>query len=390
MSTWQTQASFDIQQLLGRPVKAIDEGMVRSAISGRRVLVSGAGGSIGSELCKQVVRFGARELVMLESCEFNLYQVDGRLREASGKSRNATELHSILHSATDRSGVRRIFKNYRPEIVLHAAAFKHVPLVEANPLAGIRNNINSTMILAEAALDFETSKFLLVSSDKAVNPTNVMGLTKRCCELIVQAMATTHPGRVKFMSVRFGNVLGSSGSVLPRFLEQIQKGGPLTVTHPEVTRYFMMIEEAVGLVLQSAAMARGGEIFVLNMGQPVRIVELAEQVIRATGREPYRDIGIEFTGLRAGEKLYEELILEGSETATTHGDIFVAVPDALEPAKVLSSIRQLMDLAEGHGARECVHAIREIVFGKELTQAATIELRASRNHHTAPPTRQAV
>lgn len=390
MSTWQTQASFDIQQLLGRPVKAIDEGMVRSAISGRRVLVSGAGGSIGSELCKQVVRFGARELVMLESCEFNLYQVDGRLREASGKSRNATELHSILHSATDRSGVRRIFKNYRPEIVLHAAAFKHVPLVEANPLAGIRNNINSTMILAEAALDFETSKFLLVSSDKAVNPANVMGLTKRCCELIVQAMATTHPGRVKFMSVRFGNVLGSSGSVLPRFLEQIQKGGPLTVTHPEVTRYFMMIEEAVGLVLQSAAMARGGEIFVLNMGQPVRIVELAEQVIRATGREPYRDIGIEFTGLRAGEKLYEELILEGSETATTHGDIFVAVPDALEPAKVLSSIRQLMDLAEGHGARECVHAIREIVFGKELTQAATIELRASHNHHIAPPTRQAV
>lgn len=389
MTTLQTHDTFDIHQLLGRPVKSIDENMVMAAISGRKVLVSGAGGSIGSELCKQVVGYGARELVMLESSEFNLYQVDTKLRETAAMTNNRTELHSILQSATDRPGVRRIFKKHRPEIVLHAAAFKHVPLVEANPLAGIKNNITSTMILAEAALDFEATKFLLVSSDKAVNPTNIMGLTKRCCELIVQALATTHPERVRFMSVRFGNVLGSSGSVLPRFLDQIRKGGPLTVTHPDVTRYFMMIDEAVGLVLQSAAMAIGGEIFVLNMGNPVRIVDLAERVIRCTGQEPYDQIGIEFTGLRPGEKLYEELILEGSETATTHGDIFVAMPEALDPAKVLSSIRQLMDYAESQSIQECVHAIREIVFGDDLRLAGANRRQPGRHRDIEPPTRQA-
>ncbi|NBQ52019.1 MAG: polysaccharide biosynthesis protein [Proteobacteria bacterium] len=370
--------SFDVTRLLDRPLKAIDEEAVRDYFFGKTVLVSGAGGSIGSEICMQVARFGARKLIMVEACEFNLYQIDLKIRESGIAADSGIEIQSILVSATDRTAIRRIFKRHRPDTVLHAAAFKHVPLVECNPIAGIKNNLTSTMILAEAALDFRTSAFLLISSDKAVNPTNIMGLTKRCCELLIQSMERAHPGRVRFMAVRFGNVLASSGSVIPRFLTQIQNGGPVTVTHRDVTRFFMIISEAVGLVLQSVAMASGGEIFVLNMGEPVLIKELAEQVIRCAGREPHKEIKIEFTGLRPGEKLYEELILEGDEKATTHGDIFVAIPKPIDHAEVLASIRHLLDLAESEDAGPCLSALREIVFGGREQTLHSIMLNAQR------------
>ena len=366
--------NFDVKHLLDRPLKTIDEAMVRNYFLGKTVLVSGAGGSIGSEICMQVARFAARKLIMVESCEFNLYQIDLKIRESGIAMDSEIEIHSLLESAANRTAIRRIFKQHRPDTVLHAAAFKHVPLVECNPIAGIKNNLTSTMILAEAALDFKSSAFLLISSDKAVNPTNIMGLTKRCCELVIQSMDRAHPGRVRFMAVRFGNVLASSGSVIPRFLTQIQNGGPVTVTHRDVTRFFMIISEAVGLVLQSVAMASGGEIFVLNMGEPVLIKELAEQVIRCAGREPHKEIKIEFTGLRPGEKLYEELILEGDEKATTHGDIFVAIPKPIDHAEVLASIRHLLDLAENEDAAPCLAAIREIVFeGREDTLTAIMQ-----------------
>lgn len=357
---------FDPRTILDRPLKSIDEAVVHSEFSGKTVLVSGAGGSIGSEICRQLVRFGAKSVVMIEASEFNLYKIDLGIRESLTFRQRGIDVRSYLVSATDRAAMRRIFKEHRPDTVIHAAAYKHVPLVEANPVPGIKNNINSTLVLAEAAVDFGTSTFLLISSDKAVRPTNVMGMTKRCCELIVQAIDKIWPGRVRFMAVRFGNVLASSGSVIPRFLDQIQNGGPVTVTHKNVTRYFMLVEEAVGLVLQSSAMSSGGEIFVLNMGEPVRICELAERLICSTGLEPYKDIQIEFSGLRPGEKMYEELILDGDEVATAHGDIFIAIPEAINPGSTLSSIRRLLDLADLEDSTACVKAIREIAFGSRL------------------------
>ncbi len=360
-------------------MKEIDETLVRREFHGKTVLVSGAGGSIGSEICRQLVKFGAKNIIMLEASEFNLYQIDLSLRETVECRNGTTTIHSYLQSVTDRTSVRRIFREHRPDTVLHAAAFKHVPLVEANPVPGIRNNINSTIILAEAAIDFGTCSFLLISSDKAVNPTNVMGMSKRCCEMIIQSIDQTSAGRVRFMAVRFGNVLASSGSVIPRFLDQIRRGGPVTVTHRDVTRYFMMVEEAVGLVLQASAMGSGGEIFVLDMGTPVKISDLAERLIRINGLEPFRDIKIEFTGLRPGEKLYEELILEGDEVATPHGDIFIAIPEPIDACMILSSTRKLLDLTEQEDSAPCVTAIRQLVFGMNRGKFA----RAVRNDQPA-------
>lgn len=345
--------------LLNRPLKSGDHEMIRNHFTGKTILVSGAGGSIGSEICRQAAKFGVKKLIMVDASEFNLYQVDLMIREFESRG---LEVHSILQSAADGVAMRRLFKSHRPDTVIHAAAFKHVPLVESNPIAGITNNITSTITLAQAALDFNVGAFLLISSDKAVNPTNVMGLTKRCCELIIQALDRSHPGRVRFMAVRFGNVLASSGSVIPRFRQQIEAGGPVTVTHRDVTRYFMMIEEAVGLVLQSLSMADGGEVFVLNMGDPVRIYELAEKMILASGSQPHVDIKIEITGLRPGEKMYEELILAGDEFATENGNIFVAIPEPIDPGNIMASIRNLLDIASMGDAEACTKSLREIVY----------------------------
>lgn len=334
---------IDIKDLLSRAPKSTDLEAIRGVFSGRTVLVTGAGGSIGSELCRQIAGLKPNRLVMLDASEYNLYRIELELRE-KGLCQNM-ELHAILGSTTDKRVVTRVFQQFSPHCVLHAAAYKHVPLVEANPLEGILNNILGTKYIAEAAIQFKSTHFLLISSDKAVRPTNVMGATKRACEMLVQSLhAATRTG-CKFSSVRFGNVLGSSGSVVPRFLDQIQAGGPVTVTHPDVTRYFMLTSEAVALVLQSLALAKANDIFVLNMGEPVRIFDMAKQLILLAGKEPGRDVEITFTGLRPGEKLFEELILEGAEQKTIHDDVFIATPAQVKSEIVLEYIDQIVNLA---------------------------------------------
>jgi len=301
------------EDLLGREPVQLDEAGIADSLAGKTVLITGAGGSIGSELCRQVARFGPARLVLYELSEFNLYSIEQDL----GERFPGLELVRLIGDVKDLPHLRGVFHQWRPQVVFHAAAFKHVPLMEEehNAWAALRNNTLGTYHAALAAAEAATERFVLISTDKAVNPTNVMGATKRAAELVVSAMAAEHPG-TRFMAVRFGNVLGSSGSVIPKFKEQIAKGGPVTVTHPDIIRYFMTIPEAARLVLQAAAIGESGQVLVLDMGEPVKIVELARTMIRLTGRSE-RDIPIEFTGLRPGEKLYEELLADGDATIAT-------------------------------------------------------------------------
>lgn len=304
---------LEIRDLLGRPPVEIEGETIRELIKGRTVLVTGAGGSIGSELCRQILSYEPAELVLVERSEPQLFAIEQEL--LGSFSRNV--VLPVVADVTQRGRMREIFRRFRPHLVFHAAAHKHVPMMESQPGEAIRNNVFGTALLAELAIEHGVDRFLLVSTDKAVNPTNVMGATKRLAELYVQSL-TTRSLRTKFMAVRFGNVLGSSGSVVPTFTRQIAAGGPVTVTHPEVTRFFMTIPEAVSLVLQSCALGRGGDIFVLDMGKPVRILDLALQMITLSGLTPHEDIEILFTGLRPGEKLYEELSHGGETVAPTH------------------------------------------------------------------------
>jgi FlaA1/EpsC-like NDP-sugar epimerase len=347
-----------LESLLGRPLKRPHLPVIQEFFRDKSVLVTGAGGSIGSEICAQLAGHGVRRLVMLDSCEFNLYSVDLKVREAAPAG---VEVESIMASAASKRAVAQVFKRHRPDCVLHAAAYKHVPLVEANPLEGLLNNLRATRFVAEAALDYGTRHFLLVSSDKAVNPTSVMGASKRCCELLVGALQSRFQGQCQFCSVRFGNVLGSSGSVLPRFLDQIARGGPVTVTHPDVTRYFMLIPEAVGLVLEAVTMTRGGETFILDMGEPIRIRELAERIITLCGHTPHKTISIEYVGLRPGEKLYEELILLGDERRTRHDHIFVASGEGRDPFKTFYLVDALTKAARGGSIERCGRLLSELV-----------------------------
>lgn len=295
----------EIEDLLGREPVVLHESSIRHYLTGKRVLVTGAAGSIGSEICRQVAKFNPSKLILLDSAETPLYHVEMELSERH------PELRLIPILADIRQGHRLefVFETFLPEVVFHAAAYKHVPMMEYNPVEAVTNNILGTRTLAEKAHAFGVANFVMISTDKAVNPTNVMGASKRAAELFVQALSRT--SRTNFTTVRFGNVLGSNGSVIPLFKEQIRNGGPVTVTHPEVIRYFMTIPEAAQLVLQAGCAGSGGEIFVLDMGEPVRIVELAEELIRLSGFTPYEDIEIAFTGLRPGEKLYEELLIAG-------------------------------------------------------------------------------
>jgi len=310
-----------IEDLLGRePVKVnIDE--ISQYLNDQVVLVTGGGGSIGSELCRQIARFDPKKLLILDIYENSTYMLSQELL----KRYPYLNQEVIIASVQDRPRIEAIFERYRPQIVFHAAAHKHVPLMENNPTEAIKNNVFGTLNVAECADKYGAKRFVLISTDKAVNPTNIMGATKRVAEMIIQAM-DAH-SKTEFVAVRFGNVLGSNGSVIPLFKKQIEEGGPVTVTHPEVNRYFMTIPEAVQLVIQAGAMAKGGEIFVLDMGEPVKIVDLARDLIRLSGFEPDVDIKIEFTGLRAGEKLYEELLMaEEGLTATKHEKIFIGKP----------------------------------------------------------------
>lgn len=305
----------DYRDLLGRSPVELDTRGIAEYIDHRVVLITGAGGSIGSELCRQVIRFQPSQLVLLDSCEYNLYQIQIEIDQELKYHDHIAYLGLVQ----DRALLKKIFAAHRPQVIFHAAAYKHVPMLEANPWQAVENNIEGSTVIIETSREYEVERFVLVSTDKAVFPTNVMGASKRAAEMILQAQP---PGKTKFMAVRFGNVLGSSGSVVPLFRQQIQRGGPVTVTHPEVTRYFMTIPEAVQLILQSGSMGQGGEIFVLDMGTPVKIAEMARDLIRLSGKEPDKDIEIVFTGLRPGEKLYEELITRDElVSATRHEKI---------------------------------------------------------------------
>lgn len=313
--------NIDIADLLGREQVAPNLELLQMNVTGRSVLVTGAGGSIGSELCRQIALQNPKCLVLYEMGEFALYSIDMELAETY------PTLHKVacLGSVTDSVQLKDVLSKYQVDTVYHAAAYKHVPLVEANPAQGIWNNILGTLTTARCAMETGVSKFVLISTDKAVRPTNVMGATKRVAELILQALAERPKTSTCFTMVRFGNVLDSSGSVVPRFRQQIAEGKPITVTHPEMTRYFMSIPEAASLVIQAGAMAKGGEVFLLDMGEPVKIYDLAVQMIRLSGLEPGQDIEIEITGLRPGEKIHEELLIDSANArATKHPKIFCA------------------------------------------------------------------
>ncbi|MBN2870339.1 MAG: polysaccharide biosynthesis protein, partial [Campylobacterales bacterium] len=306
----ETITPLSIEELLARHPKDLDTQTIESFIRGKKVLITGAGGSIGSEIALQCRRFGASELILIDNSEYNLYQIGERLPGAA--------LH--LCSVTDRAALDDILSAASPDILIHAAAYKHVPLCEANPHAAVVNNVIGSRNVIDSAIANSVSKIVIISTDKAVRPTNVMGATKRIVELYAQ---NVDPRNSEIVSVRFGNVLGSSGSVIPKFKSQIETGGPVTITHPEITRYFMLISEACQLVLQAAAIARGGELFILDMGEPVRIQTLAETMIRLYATRPVK---IVYTGLRPGEKLYEELLIDESEQKTAFESIMIARP----------------------------------------------------------------
>lgn len=330
----------EINDLLGREPIRINNEEVLDFIRGRTVLVTGGGGSIGSELCRQIAGHAPARLVIFDIYENNAYEIEQELRRAHPQ----LDLRVLIGSVRDAARVRAVFAEHSPNIVFHAAAHKHVPLMEHSPNEAIKNNVFGTWNVASAAADTGADRFVLISTDKAVNPTNVMGASKRICEMIVQDFAR-RSAHTEFVAVRFGNVLGSNGSVIPLFKKQIAAGGPVTVTHPDIIRYFMTIPEAVSLVLQAGALARGGEIFVLDMGDPVKILTLAENLIRLSGYRPYEEIDITFTGLRPGEKLYEELLMDeeglqstenrmiyiGQPIPTDHGELKAAL-DALQDA----------------------------------------------------------
>ena len=318
---------LDIDDLLGREPVTPNHILLAKNITGKVVLVTGAGGSIGSELCRQILAVNPAKLLLVEQSEFTLYAIHQELEARCEEGKRL--LVPLLASVQDTDRMREIMSTWHPDTVYHAAAYKHVPLVEHNPAEGIKNNVLGTLYTAQAALEAGVSDFVLISTDKAVRPTNVMGASKRLAEMVLQALAATNPG-TKFSMVRFGNVLGSSGSVVPKFRQQIRDGGPITLTHPEVTRYFMTIPEAAQLVIQAGAMAKGGDVFVLDMGQPVKIMDLARRMVELSGltvkdeQNPEGDIEIAITGLRPGEKLYEELLIGDNPKPTAHPRIMKA------------------------------------------------------------------
>ena len=331
----------EIEDILGRDPIKLDNNNIEELIKGKVVLVTGGGGSIGSELCRQIVKYKPEKLVMLDIYENTLYDIELELKA----NYPDIPIIAIIGSVRDKKKLEKLFETYKPYLVFHAAAHKHVPLMEGSPLEAIKNNVIGTYNVVNCADKYKTKRFVLISTDKAVNPTNVMGATKRMCEMIVQAKNKVSD--TEYAAVRFGNVLGSNGSVVPLFKKQIKTGGPVTVTHKEITRFFMTIPEAVQLVLQAITYAKGGEIFVLDMGEPVKIYDLAVSLIKLSGLEPNVDIPIKITGLRPGEKLYEELLMseEGLEK-TAHNKIFIAEPLDVTMEQVEEKIETLEELTK--------------------------------------------
>ena len=334
--------NVEIEDLLGRDPVELDQTLIEKQLRGKRILVTGAGGSIGSEICRQVSSFRPKELIILGHGENSIYQLN---MELLGKYAEHFRITPVIADVQDRKRIFEVMEKYCPDVVYHAAAHKHVPLMEINPREAVKNNILGTRNVAEAANHAKVKTFVMISTDKAVNPPNIMGATKRLCEMIVQDMATKSE-TTKYVAVRFGNVLGSRGSVIPLFKKQIAKGGPITVTHPDIVRYFMTIPEAAQLVIQAGSLARGGEIFVLDMGKPVRIVDLAKNLIRLSGYSE-DDIEIKFTGLRPGEKMYEELLNEGEiNPKQIFPKIHIGIADNSKIDRVYDFIEKFEDYSE--------------------------------------------
>ena len=346
----------EVEDLLSRDTIKLDYDGISAYIENQVVMVTGGGGSIGSELCRQITKFNPKELIIIDIYENNAYDLQNELL-----SNNPTlNLKVLIASVRDRQRLADIYQTYRPDIVFHAAAHKHVPLMEISPAEAIKNNVMGTLNTAELACEYDVKRFVLISTDKAVNPTNVMGATKRLCEMIIQAINVK--SKTEFVAVRFGNVLGSNGSVVPLFKKQIASGGPITLTHKEITRYFMTIPEAAQLVLQAGGFAKGGEIFVLDMGQPVKIYDLAENLIRLSGYEPNVDIDIKITGLRPGEKLYEELLMkEEGLKQTRHEKIFIGQPGNFELTLLKKEINELLAVARTNSIVELKSKLKEVV-----------------------------
>ncbi|MBS7007128.1 polysaccharide biosynthesis protein [Anaerostipes sp.] len=346
--------NVEIEDLLGRDQIDINTEEIMDYVNNKVVLVTGGGGSIGSELCRQVAKHGPKKLILVDIYENNAYDVQQELI----RKYPHLELAVLIASVRNSKKIDKLFQKYHPDIIYHAAAHKHVPLMESSPNEAVKNNVFGTFHVAKAADKYKAEKFILISTDKAVNPTNIMGATKRICEMIVQTFGKK--SQTEFVAVRFGNVLGSNGSVIPLFKKQIEEGGPVTVTHPDIIRYFMTIPEAVSLVLQAGAYAKGGEIFVLDMGEPVKILDLAINLIKFSGYTPNVDIKIVYTGLRPGEKLYEELLMdeEGLET-TPNKLIKIGKPIEIDEKKLNKYLKILYDTAYGESdnIRELVHEL---------------------------------
>ncbi|MBA3400688.1 MAG: polysaccharide biosynthesis protein [Actinobacteria bacterium] len=348
----------EVEDLLGREPVEVDIDSIAGYLTGEVVLVTGAGGSIGSELCRQIARIGPTRLVLVDNSESGLFEIERELVDERGFRATA----AVLADAGNATKIRQVFEKYRPAVVFHAAAYKHVALVEANPVEAVRNNTLMTRTVADIAVELGAKRFVLVSTDKAVNPRGVMGQTKALCEWIVEAWGHQEDTSTRFCGVRFGNVLGSSGSLIPIFRKQIARGGPVTVTHPEMTRYFMTIPEAVQLVIQAGAIGGRGQMYVLDMGQPVKIVDLADTMIRLSGKEPGRDIAVELVGARPGEKLHEELWSK-SETVTpsSHEAILLVTRPPIDPAWLEDELDALQTLVEEGDALELAARLSSLV-----------------------------
>ncbi len=346
----------DINDLLGRETVQLDLDLIEAFARDKIILVSGAGGSIGSEMCRQLCNFNPKLLLLVEQAENPLFCIERELRSQF----STVPIREIVCDVTDSARVDEIFGNYKPQVVIHAAAHKHVPLMECNAGEAIKNNVIGTQVVADAADNCGTANFVMISTDKAVNPTSIMGSSKRIAEMYVQDLSTT--SKTHFVTVRFGNVLGSEGSVVPIFKKQIEQGGPVTVTHPDMKRYFMTIPEASQLILQAATMGKGGEIFVLDMGEPIKIVDLAKTLITLSGFRPGEEIEVVFTGLRAGEKLFEELSIEGEDMQRTrHPKIGIWKNIPMDREKLRAGIDELVTVAKTQACPEIVRKIKELV-----------------------------
>ncbi len=354
-----------LEDLLGRDPVCIEAREIESYLKNKMVLVTGAAGSIGSEICRQVSKFSPQALLALDQEETGLFYIENELHQQFPN----LLLHVCIADICDKSKIEQIFEKYHPQVVFHAAAYKHVPLMEANPDEAVKNNIFGTQTVSEIAQKYKTEKFVLISTDKAVNPTSVMGATKRVAEMLIQML--NYQGKTQFAAVRFGNVLGSRGSVIPIFHKQIKQGGPVTVTHKEMERFFMMTSEAVLLVLQAGAMEKGGEVFVLDMGKPVKIVDLAREMIRLSGYEPDKDIPIVFTGQRPGEKLFEEILThEEGAFATKHEKIYMAKMGTPIPEETLKKYLELLStLIEQNEQDEVVKLLHQIILASSRKTA---------------------